>query len=117
MPIINKAPVNTDNDDDHYEALVNRQMKVDKNYDTLRNYRYIPIGSTVAVQREDGGPGNYRTIVEKCDPHHNDRSYKVKVTMTGWLTTRNSKHLKAIPITGEEYLRGSVIQGHKDRHV
>ena len=30
MPIINRLPINSDNDDEHYEALVNRQAKNDK---------------------------------------------------------------------------------------
>ena len=54
MPIINRMPINTDNDDDHYEALLKRQTRNDENYDTARNYDLFSIGSTVAVQQEDG---------------------------------------------------------------
>ena len=36
--------------------LVNGQMKNDKNYDTSRSYASFSLGSTVAVQWEDGGP-------------------------------------------------------------
>ena len=43
-----------DNDDTLYKASVDRQIKSSKNYDTLRNYNSIPIGSTVPVQWEDG---------------------------------------------------------------
>ena len=38
MAIINRIPINSDNHGDHYEALIKRQGKNDKNYDTARNY-------------------------------------------------------------------------------
>ena len=38
MLIINRIQINSDNDDDHYEALVKRQIGNDKNYDTATNY-------------------------------------------------------------------------------
>ena len=50
MPIIKRLSISLDNDDEHYEALVNRQAKNDKKYDTVRNYDLFSIGSTVAVQ-------------------------------------------------------------------
>ena len=57
MPVINRLPINLDNDDEHYEALVNRETKNknDKKYDTVRNYVSFSIGSTLVVQQEDGG--------------------------------------------------------------
>ena len=50
MPIINRLPINMDNDDEHYEVLVNRQGKHDKKYDTARNYDLFSIWSNVVVQ-------------------------------------------------------------------
>ena len=50
MPIINRTPINSDNNDDHYEVLVKRQIRNDKNYDTARNYDLFWIGSTVVIQ-------------------------------------------------------------------
>ena len=50
MPTIYRPPIGVNNDDEHYETLVKRQMKNDKNHDTYRNHAVIPIGSTVAVQ-------------------------------------------------------------------
>ena len=41
MPIINGIPIYSDNDDDHYIALVKRQVRSDKNYDTARNHDFI----------------------------------------------------------------------------
>ena len=56
MPIINRLPINSDNDDEHYEVLVNRQAKHDKKYDTARNYDLFSIGPTIVVQWEVGRP-------------------------------------------------------------
>ena len=87
MPIINRIPINSDNDDNHYEALVKRQIRNDKNYDTVRNYDLFSIVSTVAVQREDGGPWTHGTIVGTDDHNHNNRSYTISVTRTGCIVT------------------------------
>ena len=65
MPVINRAPFNTNNSDNHYEAFLEGQEKADKNYDTLRNCNCIPIGSTLAVQLEDVG-----NIIDKGDHNH-----------------------------------------------
>ena len=56
MPVINRLPINSDNFDDHYVALVRRQMRNDKIYDTTRNYDLFSIRSTAVVQQVDGGP-------------------------------------------------------------
>ena len=60
-----RPQANTDNSDEHNETLVQRQVRADRNYDTLRNYNSIPVGSTVVVLREDGGLWTYGTIVDK----------------------------------------------------
>ena len=54
MEIINRIPISVDNDNEHHTALVERQIKNDKKYDNARNYWILPLGSTAAVQREDG---------------------------------------------------------------
>ena len=46
MPIIHRPLIGLNNDDKHYEALVKRQMKNDKNHNSPRMYASIPIGST-----------------------------------------------------------------------
>ena len=43
VPILNRLLLNTNTNDDHYEILVERQAKADKNYATLRNYNSVPI--------------------------------------------------------------------------
>ena len=50
LSVINRTPVDTINDDDHYESSVERQERLTQNNDTLRNYNFIPTGSTVALQ-------------------------------------------------------------------
>ena len=49
MPVTSRAPIISNNNDDNYDTVVERQGKADKNYDTLRNYNYIAVGSTVVV--------------------------------------------------------------------
>ena len=56
MSIISRALVGRDNNEEHYQVLIIRQTKDDKNQGTLRNYVSIHIGSTVVVKWEDGGP-------------------------------------------------------------
>ena len=58
MPIINRLPINSNNDNEHYEAIVTRQTKNDKIYNTVRSYNSFSIWSTVVVKREDGGTLN-----------------------------------------------------------
>ena len=50
LPVINRLPIIANNDDDHDEALVERQAKADKNYDTPRNYNSILTESTVVIE-------------------------------------------------------------------
>ena len=49
MPIINRLPINSNNEDENYEALVSRQTRNDKNYVSSRSYVSFLIESTVAV--------------------------------------------------------------------
>ena len=80
MPIINRLTIHMDNDDDQYETFINRQAQNDKKYNTARSYDLFSIGSTVAVQQEDGGPWMHATVVGSGDHSHNNRSYIIKVT-------------------------------------
>ena len=59
MPIINRIPIHSDNSDDHDEALVKKQSRIDKKSETVRNYDLFSIRSTVAIQQEDGGPWSH----------------------------------------------------------
>ena len=48
--VINRPPVGIDNEHEHYEVIVKRQMKDDKGRDTIKMYVSMPIWSTVALQ-------------------------------------------------------------------
>ena len=54
MVIPHRPPVHASNDNDPYEVLVERQTKVNKNYDTLKNCNSIPIGSTIWFKERMG---------------------------------------------------------------
>ena len=50
MPKVNRPLINANNNAEHYQALVSRQRKNDKNYDISRSYASFSIGSTVVFQ-------------------------------------------------------------------
>ena len=52
---------------------------------------------------KDGGPWAHGTVVGGGDHNCNNTLYMINITKTGQLITRNSKHLKATPITAEQY--------------
>ena len=55
MPVIDRKLISIDNDDENQKNQMHRQGKNDQNNDTSEIFVSIPIGSTVAVQQEDGG--------------------------------------------------------------
>ena len=101
MLILKRPPVNKNNDDEHYETQIQRQAKTGKNSGTLRNYNYLPIGSTAAVQRKD-----------KEYQSHSDGSYRIHVKKMGWLIMGSNKHVNAVQISSKLYLRDQLS---KDR--
>ena len=50
MSIINGTPINSNNDEGLYEALVKKQTRNDRNFYVARNYDLFSIGSTVTIQ-------------------------------------------------------------------
>ena len=72
MPLINSTPKIIENDDKHHKALVKRQTKNDKKYDTARNYTLLPTGSTVAVQRKGVDRWTTGIILGREDYNHNN---------------------------------------------
>ena len=48
------------------------------------------------------------TVVEHGSDDHNGRNYMIRVTNMGHTITRTERHLKAIPITAENYLRNEM---------
>ena len=81
-----------------------RQGKNDPNNDTSQVLVSVPIGSTVVVLWEDGGPWTHGMIVEKGNHNHYKRSYKIQVTTRGRIITCNRQHIKPTPITAEDYM-------------
>ena len=81
-----------------------RQGKNDPNNDISQIFVSIPIGSTVVVQQEDGGPWTHDTIIGNGDHNHRNRSYKTQVTTTGRIITCNRQHIKPTPITAEDFI-------------
>ena len=64
LPQINREPININTEGEHYEALKAHQDKYLKGSDTHKDSLSFPIGSTVTLQWEDGGPWMYGLISE-----------------------------------------------------
>ena len=50
MPLMDRQPINIDNDDEHHKNLTHGQGKNDQDNDISKIFMSIPIGSTVALQ-------------------------------------------------------------------
>ena len=73
MPVMDRQPVNIDNDDEHHKNLMHRQGKNDQDNNTSKIFMSIPIESTVAVQSEDGGSWTHGTVVGKGNHSQHNR--------------------------------------------
>ena len=87
MPVLDCKPIRQGHDDDHYGKLMDRQHKNDN--DTPPVFSYIPIGSAVAVQQEDGGPWTHGMVVDRGDHNHHGRSYTIQLTTISRCITWN----------------------------
>ena len=103
MPIIDCKPLVDDCDDDCHAKLIERQQK--NNNDTAATLPYIPIGSAVAVQQEDGGPWTHGTVVGIGDHNHRDKSYTIQLTTNGRCITCNRHHIKPTAVTVDTYIQ------------
>ena len=81
--MINRLPINSNNDDKHYEAQVTRQTRNDKKHDTDKSYDSFSIGSTVVVQWVDSGLRTHGTLVGRGDHNCNNRSYMIRISKIG----------------------------------
>ena len=81
MPVLDHKPIGRDCDDDHHNKLVDRQHKNDN--DALPVFLYIPIGSAVAVQQEDGRLWTHGIVVGTGNHNHHNRSYTIQLTTNG----------------------------------
>ena len=50
MPLMDRKPINIDNDDEHHNNLMHRQGKNDQNIDTSKIFMSILIGPIVVIQ-------------------------------------------------------------------
>ena len=87
----------------HYNMLKVKQTNLIKNNSILKEYAFIPIGSTVAFQREESGPWTHGTVTEHHDAEHNGRSYRLWITTTGRIMTRTAGNIKIISILAKQY--------------
>ena len=113
MPVVDCKPIRQDCDDEHHHKLVDRQQK--NNNDASPVFAFIPIGSTVAIQQEDGRPWTHGMIVGTSDHNHHDRSYTVQLTSNGRCITCNRQYIKPTSITADTYLQYKATKQHCTR--
>ena len=70
----------------------------------------FPIGSWVMVQREDGGPWTHGTIINHNKEDHHMQSYRIKLSLSGHVVTRNMKHVRKTSIMPWMYKRIEKIK-------
>ena len=58
----------------------------------------FPIGSLVMDWKEDGGPWTHGTIINHNKEEHHMRSYRIKLSLSGHVITRNTKHIRKTSI-------------------
>ena len=65
------------------------------------------------MHREDGGPWMHWKITGHVTDNHNGRSYRVRVTNIGRVTTRMKRQIKPTNITAEDYLQNEMAKGNQ----
>ena len=105
------------NDESNHTALKNRQTQVSKDINTHKNTSFVPTGSIVAVQQEHGGLWTHGTIVRHGAEDNRGTSYKIRVTKTRCIITRVKRHVKATPISVEDYLRKDMSKANRTQTI
>ena len=82
---------------------MDRQHKNDN--DTPPEFSYIPIGSAVAVQQEDGRLWTHGTVVDRGNRNCHSRSYTIQLTTNGRCITQNRQHIKPTAVTADAYIK------------
>ena len=72
MPVIDRKPIDRDNDDEHHSKLVHRQHKNNINNNASPVFTSIPIGLSVVVQHEDGGLWIHKQLLGSEDYNHHN---------------------------------------------
>ena len=83
LPNIKRSPMVYDCNKDHYNSLKSRQGKLIISNDTLKERKIKPAESTLAVQREDGGPWTRGTFYRARKWSHSDWSCMICITKAG----------------------------------
>ena len=78
MPVADCKPIRQDWDDKNHHKQVERQQKNNNNASPV--FAFIPIGSTVAIQQEDGRLWTHGMILGTGNHNPHDRSYTVQLT-------------------------------------
>ena len=58
----------------------------------------LPISTQVIAQREDTGAWTHDTIIDYNKAEHNMRSYRIKLSVTGHVVTKNTRHIRKMVI-------------------
>jgi len=98
--------------DDQIQSLQSKQENMKKYHDLkhgAKEPKEFYIGQQIMVQKEDQGPWTHGMIVARNTADHNNRSYKVKITMTNRIITRNEKHIRASKIPTSTYEKKKTI--------
>ena len=98
MPVINRPPFSTNNDDDHHKVLIDRQNRNDKGKDASRNFVSLSIESTASGPMRGQGTVDDGTTEGKGDHNHHNTSYKICITKTENIVTHNKQHIKSTPV-------------------
>ena len=72
-----RLPIGCDNKEYNHSVLITRQPLTSAHVDTHKIIPFLPMGSTAAVQQEDGGPWGHGTIVGHGTDDQKGRSYKI----------------------------------------
>ena len=104
LPQTNREPFNVNADEENCEPLKSQQDKYLRGNDTCKFSISFPIVSTVAMQREAGGPWMLDVIVEGNSADHNGWLCIVRMTKICRLITHNTRHIWKTPIMREQYL-------------
>ena len=108
---MNGEPINLNAEKEYYDVLRTWQDKYIKGSDTQKDLFSIPIGCTVAVQHEDGGPWTQGIMEEMNDTDQPRWSYIIRVMKTGRLIMCNTRHICRTPTTIEQYLWEQIKKG------
>ena len=113
MLTIDCKPLVEDCDDNCHAKIVERQQK--NNNNTALTFPCFPIGLTVVVQQEDGGPWTHGTVEGIGDHNHHNKLYTIQLTTNGRSITCNRHHIKPTAVTADAYIQYQLTKQHSTR--